>query len=121
MPLYTYQCECNNIFDEFNSVKSRNYAICPECNSHNVKKMLSSFNVDKDTDYRDRCGEKIDFPKTGQSYFDKALRRTFHSPKEKRDFMNKNKIVMDGSSDKPKSLQPVEAGADRTGGRVYST
>ena len=32
------------------------------------------------------------FPKGGTKYFDKALRRTFYSKQEKRDFLKQNKL-----------------------------
>ncbi len=36
MPLYTYKCsskECNNVFEEFNTMPERATARCPICNS----------------------------------------------------------------------------------------
>ena len=64
----------------------------------------------KDSKYRDSKGELIWFPKKG-SYHDRALGMTFHSKKEKWEYMNKNKLVMDGSSDP--SRRPIEAGTER--------
>jgi len=40
------------------------------------------------------------FPKGGTKYFDKALRREFHSKKEKENFLNKHKLVEDYKPDK---------------------
>ena len=62
----------------------------------------------KDGEYRDCKGEKIWFPKDGRPYFDKALRRTFNTIKEKHQYMKENKLHMDGST-MPKRL-PIEAG-----------
>lgn len=65
----------------------------------------------KDTRYRDAKGEMIYFPKNDRPYFDKALQRVFHSKKQKCEYMRKNKIIMDGSSDPYRF--PIEAGDNR--------
>ena len=65
----------------------------------------------KDSKYRDSRGEIIWFPKNEKPYFDRALQRTFHSKKEKCEYMKKNNLIMDGSSDLKR--RPIEAGDRR--------
>lgn len=69
-----------------------------------------NFNVGvmKDSKLRDSRGERIWFPNDERPYFDRALQRTFNTKKEKAEFMKKNKLAMDGSSDLKK--KPIEAG-----------
>jgi len=118
MPLYDYECDtCEHKFEAFKPVSDMYIHDCPKCGEHTVSKLLSHVTVRKDMKYRDLTGESIWFPKEG-SYFDPALRRTFHSIKEKKEFMDKNKIASDGSSDKPRNSLPAEAGKERTGNRV---
>jgi putative FmdB family regulatory protein len=47
MPLFEYRCkECNGKFEILHkSVNNTNEVVCPECNSVNVKKLLSSFST----------------------------------------------------------------------------
>ena len=56
-----------------------------------------------DSTVRDLSGEKIYFPKDSTSYFDPALRKNFSSIHEKKAFMDKHKLIMDGSSDESSS------------------
>lgn len=72
-----------------------------------------SFTVMKDSKYRDARGERIWFPKDGKKYFDHALQRTFHTIQEKHEYMKKNNLVMDGSSDHPNRHRIPEAGDTR--------
>lgn len=48
---------------------------------------------------RDKSGERIYFPKDGNAYFDQAARRVFKNPSEKKQWMDKNNAISDGSSD----------------------
>ena len=67
----------------------------------------------KDTKYRDAKGELIWFPKDERPYFDRALQKTFHNKKEKYEYMKKNNIIMDGSSDHQNRQRIPEAGDTR--------
>lgn len=58
-----------------------------------------SFIIMKNTKYKDKAGETVWFPKDEKPYFDKALRKTFHSVQQKAEFMNRNGIVSNGDSD----------------------
>lgn len=49
-----------------------------------------------DSKYRDLRGTPIYFPKVG-SHFDRALQRTFHSKKEKAQYLKEHNLIMDGS------------------------
>jgi hypothetical protein len=79
-------------------------ARCPECQSTNVNKLISVPSIDKNTVYRDAYGQRIWFPKDERPYFDKALRRTFNTPKEKLEFMNKNRMIMNGDYDRDQRI-----------------
>jgi len=68
--------------------------------------------VMKDMKYRDKRGERVWFPKDEKPYFDKSLQRPFNTIKEKTEYMKKNSLVMDGSSN-PKRW-PIEAGDMRS-------
>ena len=72
---------------------------------------IEGFNVLVDNSIRDSRGDMIHF---NQPYFDRALQRTFHSKKEKAQYMKKNNLHMEGSSDLKRL--PPEAG-DATGSR----
>jgi hypothetical protein len=50
--------------------------------------------------YRDARGERIWFPKDRQPYYDRALQKTFYTPAEKKEYMDKNNLIMDGSQTK---------------------
>ena len=96
---YKYQCSCGNLFEQINSYKDRHTARCPKCESTNVTKLLSGVSDRLLAGYlKDANGEPIWFPKDGKPYFDKALRRTFSSAKEKQQYMTEKKIVMRGDS-----------------------
>jgi len=71
---------------------------------------VGAVGVAVDSMVRDTKGEHIYFPKVG-SHYDRALQRTFHSKKEKANYMKKNNLVMDGSSDQHR--RPIEAGDHR--------
>ncbi len=62
-------------------------------------------------DLRDERGEKVWFPNDRRPYFDKSLQRTFNTKKEKQQYMKKNKLAMDGSSN-PKRWD-IDAGDNR--------
>jgi hypothetical protein len=47
---------------------------------------------------KDLNGEPVWFPKDGKPYFDRALRRTFNTPQEKKKWMDERKIVMRGDA-----------------------
>lgn len=107
--IYQYQCSCGHLFEQVNSYEKRHTARCPECSSTNVRKLLSNTTDKLLAGYlKDANGESIWFPRDGKPYFDKALRRTFVSAKEKQEYMTKNKIVMRG--DAPITHWPKEAG-----------
>ena len=31
MPLYDYECGCGEIFEAFNSIEDKDFAVCPKC------------------------------------------------------------------------------------------
>ena len=70
----------------------------------------------KNSKYRDSRGERIWFPKDEKPYYDRALQRKFNTIQEKAEYMKKNNLVMDGSSDHPERHRIPEAGDTR--GRV---
>ena len=72
-----------------------------------------SLQIMKNSKYRDSRGERIWFPSDGKPYFDKALGVKFNSIKEKQEYMNKNNLAMDGSSDKLNRNRIPEAGDTR--------
>lgn len=47
MPVFEYQCkECSTKFDVFHKSQNKNEEItCPKCNSHNQKKLFSTFSA----------------------------------------------------------------------------
>lgn len=118
MPMYEYQCECSYFFRAYRSIDSRHHCRCPECGSLKTKKLLTMPMVDTNTVHRDCKGERIWFPKDGKPYYDRFLGKTFNSAKQKSEYMKKHGKFMDGSSDKPQSSNPAEAGPDRTGKRL---
>ena len=70
-----------------------------------------SFFVHKDKKFKDSKGTPIWFPKDGRSYHDRALNKTFHSIKQKAEYMKEKGLIMDGSVGRSK--RPIEAGDTR--------
>ena len=66
------------------------------------------FGIAKDSQYRDIAGAPIWFPKDGCPYYDRSLKRTFYSKKEKCAYLKEKRLVMTGD-DSPKRW-PIEAG-----------
>lgn len=116
MPLYDYICQdCGLEFEGFQSVNQRNNQNCPDCGKLATKLVTTQVGAAIDSSMKDLAGNPVWFPKDGKPYFDKGMQRTFNTKKEKLDFMNKKRLVMDGSSN-PKNW-PVEAGDMRS--RAY--
>lgn len=45
MPTYEYKCnDCGKDFEVFKSIKDESLPVCPECNSNNVSRLISSTN-----------------------------------------------------------------------------
>lgn len=49
MPLYEYECEdCGTTFEQLVAARDRdNGALCPDCGSENVERLLSTFAIGK--------------------------------------------------------------------------
>lgn len=99
---YKFNCpKCNRTFFDVRAVLQRDTPTpCPECGTTADRLISFTGAVFKDTKYKDKVGERIWFPKDEKPYFDTALRRKFSSIKEKKEYMDKNDLVMDGSSDR---------------------
>lgn len=69
--------------------------------------------ITKNSKYRDARGERIWFPKNEKPYYDRALQKTFHTIQEKHEYMKKNNLISDGSSDHPNRHRMLEAGDTR--------
>jgi len=95
--LYDYKCSCGNVFEQINTVENRHNAMCPKCRSTDVSKLMTVA-VKSENYLRDLNGEPIWFPKDGKPYFDRALRRTFNTAHEKKQWMDSRKIVMRGDA-----------------------
>lgn len=52
---------------------------------------------------KDLNGTPIWFPKDGEPYYDKVLRKKFDSPQDKKQYMDSKRIVMDGSYEPDKT------------------
>lgn len=109
--IYEFQCKkCNVIQQHFRAVDDRdNLCIC-DCGEACDRMISNLAHVGMEPE-RDTMGQRIWFPKDNKPYFDKALRRTFHSAKEKKNYLKEKDLVMDGSS-MPSRL-PIEAGEMR--------
>ena len=57
---------------------------------------------------KDKSGERIWWPKGEKQYFDQAARRVFRSPEEKKQWMDKNNVVSDGTSDREFNKQAMK-------------
>lgn len=68
--------------------------------------------VTKDTKLRDEAGQPVWFPRDDRPYFDTALRQTFHSKREKVEYMKTHHLIMDGST--APARWPQEAGDNRS-------
>ena len=46
MPIFEYKCrDCNSVFEKLINGNMEDEIICPECNSKNIEKQLSSFST----------------------------------------------------------------------------
>lgn len=110
--LYEFECfSCKTNFEEIKSYEERgNSTPCPKCGGASFK-LISSPQFNIASECRDLNGNPIWFPKDGKPYKDVALRRTFNSAKEKKEWMDSKKIVMDGSESPRK--YPEESGSIR--------
>jgi len=107
MPVYKYNCpECEYDFEAFQKMADRDKQYCLKCNKK-ADKLITAVGISIDSNIKDSVGTPIWFPKDGSSYYDRALDKTFHSKKEKQQYMNKEGIIMDGSDWKK---LPIEAG-----------
>lgn len=61
--------------------------------------ILNSPVILKNKQYKDGSGETVWFPNDERPYFDQGLRRVFHTPKEKHDFMKAHNLISTGDSD----------------------
>lgn len=77
----------------------RNLVHC-SCGLKADRQMVYEAMVAKDTKYRDKYDQPIWFPKDERPYFDRALQKTFHSKKEKHEYMKEKNLAMDGSDTK---------------------
>lgn len=110
MPFYDYYCyECGKTLEIYQGIKDEKLSHCTYCGGR-VDRLIGQARVMKDTKYRDVKGEIIHFPSDERPYFDKALNRTFHTKKEKWEYMKDNNLIMDGSSDKSNRHRAPEAG-----------
>jgi len=58
-----------------------------------------TFIILKNKKYIDKSGETVWFPRDDRPYFDDAIRKTFHSVKEKAEYMNSHNIISTGESE----------------------
>jgi len=96
----------------YQGILSKRKRKCPICG---LKTLVRCFGIPQiiteGTSLKDSKGTPIWFPKDGSPYYDRALNKVFKSAKEKQTFMNQNKLIMDGSSDKRN--RPIESGDHR--------
>ena len=98
-PLYSYECDtCRLSFDRYNTIQNRSYNDCPECGK-SVKKILSMPATAVDSQITDVNGCPIYYPKDSIQHYDRILKKTFYSKKEKAQYMKDNNMMMDGSSE----------------------
>jgi len=90
---------CGEEFDEFHIVEEMHNAV--HCGEKAIK-LLSKASIGHGLQVKDSKGTPIWFPKDDSPYFDRALQRPFKSRKEKKEYMNQNKLIMDGSTNPSK-------------------
>ena len=125
MPTYQYECEdCGNEFEHMQSMTSHKLTLCAMCGEHSLVRLIGSgCAIVMDTKFRDSRGCPIWYPKNNDNpYFDRALQRVFKNKKDKKQYMDKNKLIMDGTDhDNPNQHRWPEAG-DTMGSKkpIYS-
>jgi len=98
--------------------------LCACCGKHKLFRHIGiGCSIVMDNKYKDLKGCPIWYPNNNDNpYFDKAFQRVFKNKKDKKSFMNKNKIIMDGSDhDNPNRHRDPTAG-DTMGSKkpIYS-
>lgn len=101
MPFYDFSCvECGYGEEHLDLMTGPKIRECPACKKHSYVRLIGTgAGIQFSTSLKDKSGENIWFPKDGKPYFDQGLRRVFKSPQEKKNFMDANNIVSDGSMD----------------------
>ena len=98
MPFYDWECDCGYQTSSYEPMTGGRVKDCPKCGKMNLHRLIGmGGGINVSTGLADLSGERIWFPKDGKPYFDKGLQRTFNTPLEKKEFMDKHKIISDGS------------------------
>ena len=101
---YEFECTvCGKSFEEFRSVEERD--MVTHCDRFATRLISLGGGILIDQKLKDGKGNPIWFPKNNQSYFDKALQRTFHTKKQKCEYMKEKGYIMDGSRDKKEAIK----------------
>ena len=101
MPFYSFECpNCEVVWDEFRLIGDRNKICKCRCGIVARRHMVYAVATAKDTRYKDKYGQTIWFPNDERPYYDRALEKTFHSKKEKHQYMMEKNLAMDGSEKK---------------------
>ncbi len=96
---YDYTCNvCGEKFEEFRKVDDRDNAV--HCGKKSDRLISGGASVLVDASLKDSKGTPIWFPKDGRSYRDKALGLTFHSKRQKQQYLKDKGYICDGSHDK---------------------
>jgi putative FmdB family regulatory protein len=102
MPRYDYECDNCGFVDEEYSLISESEKIkeCPHCGGKWIRLVGCPEFMVSGKGLRDKKGERIWFPKDEKPYFDRSLQVTFNSAREKKEYLDKHNLVMDGSQTK---------------------
>ena len=79
MPLYTYECECGEVFDEFNSIEKRHTKKCEKCGAK-AKQRITPVRIDYYNMGTDPYGNPTAAAKWARMHEKEALREYDPSP-----------------------------------------
>ena len=104
--VYLFECLCGHssqVSFPIGKAPVGKRILCPKCFKKEAVRVINSnpaFTIN--TQFKDSKGTPIWCPDGG--YFDRALERPFKSAREKREYMKKKEIVMDGSMSSSKEF-----------------
>jgi len=110
--IFQYEClDCEHKSQHnFPIGKALKKLACPKCFKGMAVKLIGKPSFTMNTQFKDSSGTPIWCPTGG--YFDRALNKPFKSARDKREYMKKKELVMDGSLTPDKTFKKHERSGD---------
>jgi len=108
--LFCFECPtCEKVTEEYFPIGRAPRVIKCDCGD-TAQKLLGTPSFTMNVQFKDTTGTPIWCPSGG--YYDRALNRPFKDIREKKEYLKKNKLVMEGSSTSSKDFKKHERSGD---------